>query len=56
MSWEGFALGALGLAALDLIVSHPAAYGRLGAVAAGAGSLVERFLSPTVPLFAKKGG
>lgn len=51
MGWRGLLAGALGLAFLELVVSNPAASGRLGSAATGIGDVVRRFLSPAVPLF-----
>lgn len=50
MRWQGFAVGFLALTLLEVAVSSPTASGRLGGLATGAGSLAQRFLSPTMPL------
>lgn len=49
MSWRGLILGVAGLAFLELAVSNPKAYGRLGGFAAGFGGLLTKFMDPTVP-------
>jgi hypothetical protein len=51
-SWGGLAIGAVGLAVLDGVVSRQQAASNVGGWIAGAGSLVQRFLDPTVPLLA----
>lgn len=50
-SWGSLLIGAIGLAVLDGIVSRPGATGRVGSWLSGAGSLVNRFLNPTIPFF-----
>ena len=49
-SWTGLLVGLLGLAVLDGVVSGQGA-GNVGGFLAGAGTVVNRFLDPTVPLF-----
>jgi hypothetical protein len=50
-SWGGLLVGAIGLAVLDGVVSSQQASANVGGWVEGAGSLVNRFLNPTVPLF-----
>ena len=49
--WQGFAVGAIGLAALELVVSRPTANRNAAGILSGAGNLVRKFLSPQVPAF-----
>lgn len=51
MSWRGLALGAIGLAVLDAVVSKANAAGNVGGWLEDAGNLVKKFLDPTVPFF-----
>jgi hypothetical protein len=50
-SWGGLLIGAIGLAVLDGVVSRQQAATNVGGWIASAGSLVNRFLDPTIPLF-----
>lgn len=53
LRWQGFATGFLGLAALDVLVGTKNASTAVGGMAAGAGNLVRKVLSPAVPAFSK---
>lgn len=50
-SWGSLLVGAIGLAVLDGVVSRSGATGRVGSWLSGAGSIVRRFLDPTIPFF-----
>ena len=50
-SWGGLLIGILGLAVLDGVVSRQQASSNVAGVLQGAGSVVQRFLDPTIPLF-----
>ncbi len=54
MGWRGLLAGALALVALQTAVANPQASGRLGGLAALAGDLSRRFLSPEVPGFPRR--
>ena len=49
--WQGFAVGAMGLALLELVVSRQTANANAAGILTGVGTLVRKFLSPTVPAF-----
>jgi hypothetical protein len=50
-SWGALIVGMVGLAVLDGVVSRQSAASNVGGWLEGAGSLVNKFLNPTVPLF-----
>ncbi len=50
-SWSGLLVGVVGLAVLDGVVSSQQGSSNVGGALAGAGSLVRKFLDPTVPFF-----
>lgn len=51
MSAGGIIAGALGLALLENVLSHPQAWGRVSSAASGIQGAERRFLSPYVPAF-----
>lgn len=51
LHWQGAAVAFIALTLLEVIVSNPASAGQVGGIAAGAGTLVQKVLSPTVPAF-----
>lgn len=51
MRWTTIVIGALGLALLENVLSHPQAYGRISDLLSGLDAAESRFLSPTAPLF-----
>ena len=51
MTWRSFAIGFLGLAALELLVSSPTSAAKAGTLASGLPSLLSSFLDPTKPAF-----
>lgn len=52
MSWRGLALGAVGLAVVDAVLTHAGAANRVGGWLLGASNLVAKIVDPTVPFFA----
>lgn len=48
--WKGIAMGGLGLAAFEVIVTNQGAAGRVGGIFTGLASGVNRFISPE-PVF-----
>lgn len=51
MSWQGAAVGALGLCALEFVLTSKVAIGRLGTVSKTAGPVITRLIDPHVALF-----
>lgn len=48
---RGFLVGALALVAIQRVVSHPQAYGRVGGVFRVIAEAARRFMDPAVPAF-----